>query len=57
MPDFGSKSQSRDFPAVHGEVMYSFQLPSKCRDFAELCAGKIAYPSIQVVANACNIMH
>ena len=46
MPDFGTKSQGRDFPAVHGEMMYGFQLPSECRDFAELCTGKAAYPPI-----------
>ena len=57
MPDFGTKSQGRDFPAVHGEMMYGFQLPSECRDFAELCAGKAAYPLIQVASNACDIVH
>ncbi len=57
MPDFGTKSQSRDFPAVHAEMMYGFQLPSERRNFAELCIGKAAYPVIQVASNTCDIVH
>ena len=57
VPTLCIKSQGRDFPPVHGEVMYYFQLPRECRDFAELCVGEAAYPPIQVASNACNIVH
>ena len=57
VPTLCIKSQGRDFPPVHGEVMYDFQLPRECRDFAELCADEVAYPPIQVASNACDIVH
>lgn len=56
-PTLRIKSQSHDFPPVHGEVMYDFQLPRECRDFAELCAGEAAYPPIQFAAYTCDIVH
>ncbi len=37
----GLKSRSRDFPAVHREMMYDIQLPNECRDFTELCADQV----------------
>jgi hypothetical protein len=56
-PTLCIKSQGHDFPPVYGEVMYDFQLPSECRDFAELCASDVTYPLIQAASNACDIVH
>ena len=49
--------QGHGFPSVYAEVMYDFQLPSECRDFAELRASEVTYPLIQVASNACDIVH
>ena len=57
VPTLCIKSQGRDFPPVHGEVMYDIELTCECCDFAELCTDQIAHPPIQVASNACYIVH
>ena len=52
------KSQGRDFAIVHREIMMYYDwLLRECRDFAELGAGKLAYPLTQVASNACDIVY
>ena len=57
VPTLCIKSQGRDFPPVHSEVMYDFQLPRECRDFAELCTDQAAYPTSMFPPKARDIVH
>ena len=57
VPALGIKSQGCDFAAVHREVMYNFQLPRECCDFAELCTDQAAYTKLLFPPEAPDIVH
>jgi hypothetical protein len=57
VPTLCIKSQGHDFPPVHGEVMYDFQLSGECRDFAELGTDHAAYAKPMFPSEAADIVH
>jgi hypothetical protein len=57
VPTLCIKSDGCDLPPVRGEVMYGFQLPRECRDFAKLCTDQAAYSKPMFPPEARDIVH